>query len=135
VDQNHFFILFLSHNHGGYLCTDHVHVSTYLVTTKGITYLPANIVTTYIPLPILLYMMLTYGCWSILTSSENLWFQFHDFETFDRTSDLLPDLVLHISRLLVLGSIHPKQINRMQKKFGEHKHLIVQDSKMFCHKI
>lgn len=101
-----------------YVLTMCMCLSTYLVTTKGITYLPACIVTTYIPLPILLYMMLTYGCWSILTSSENLWFQFDDFETFDRTSDLLPDLVLHISRLLVLGSIHPKQINRMQKKFG-----------------
>jgi hypothetical protein len=105
-------------NHGGYLCTDHVHVSTYLVTTKGITYLPAYVVTTYIPLPILLYMMLTYRCCSILISSENLWFRFEGFETFDRTPDLLPELVLHISRLLVLGSIHPKQINRMQKKFG-----------------
>jgi hypothetical protein len=105
-------------NHADYLCTGHVHVSTYLVATKCIIYLPAYIVTTYIPLPILLYTMLTYSCCSILIPSENLWFRIEDFETFDKTSNLLPDLVLHISRLLVLGSIHPKQINRMQKKFG-----------------
>ncbi len=113
-------------NHGGYLCTDHVNVSTYLVATKGITYLPAYIVTNYIPLAILLYMMLTYWCCSILTS-ENLWFRFDDFESASR---------LGSSHFKTLGSwFHsPKTKKSNAKAVWEHKHLFLVILTIFpCH--